>query len=97
MKPCDPATKKPEEPRKPRAIFNDPFRGFPHVMVLADAWQAVFHTCGPCSCFVDLNQGLGTFSSPFKELDRSPPNPLSFQDIDKHVNRAKGFARDLQP
>ena len=26
--------------RKPRAIFNDPFRGYPHVMVLADAWQA---------------------------------------------------------
>ena len=25
---------------KPRAIFNDPFRGFPHVMVLADAWNA---------------------------------------------------------
>jgi len=25
---------------KPRAIFNDPFRGYPHVMVLADAWQA---------------------------------------------------------
>ncbi|CAK9003646.1 unnamed protein product [Durusdinium trenchii] len=25
---------------KPRAIFNDPFRGYPHVMVLADAWNA---------------------------------------------------------
>lgn len=25
---------------KPRAIFNDCFRGYPHVMVLADAWNA---------------------------------------------------------
>ncbi|CAE8717221.1 unnamed protein product [Polarella glacialis] len=25
---------------KPRAIFNDPFRGPPHVLVLADAWNA---------------------------------------------------------
>ncbi|CAK9087009.1 unnamed protein product [Durusdinium trenchii] len=49
---------------KPRAIFNDPFRGYPNVMVLADAWNAwddqpaKNNTRAPCAEIMDRYRSL---------------------------------------
>ena len=49
---------------KPRAIFNDPFRGYPNVMVLADAWNAwddqpaKNNTRAPCAEIMDMYRSL---------------------------------------
>jgi len=49
---------------KPRAIFNDPFRGAPHVLVLADAWNAwddkpaIGNTRAECAATMEKYKGL---------------------------------------
>jgi glutamine synthetase len=79
---------------KPRAIFNDPFRGFPHVLVLADAWNAwddqpaIGNTRAHCAEVMKRYKGLDpwfgleqeyTLMRPGK-VGEAPKVPLGFND-----------------
>jgi len=76
----------------PRAIFDDPFRGPPHVLVLADAWNAwddkpsIGNTRAACAevheKYADLDAWYGieqeyTFMKPGK-IGEKPTEPLGF-------------------